>query len=384
MLLTHCVRAFAQEDAVAASSKGHVDVVDAFRERWAERGFEFGAGFTAEYFSKLSGGSTSASGGEYLGSVEAWLDLDLGKARIGRGQFFVGAQNLHGRGINKYWLGAAQNPSSYDEVEFTKLVEAWYADEYFQGKLKIKLGRHYADSDFGIIDNGGEFINSSYGLIPTNSMPTYPSPSLGASAWVAPTSWMTVGAGVCRGSEMESPATGSPSGRQGLHTLLEASVKPLPEKWVQSGTVRFGAWQQAEGTWLAAADDAAPARLARNYGVYATVDYWFRKPTDADPGGPGLFFQWGWAPEDRNEITGYVGAGVSYQGLIPGRAADAIGMGVTRATLAGSTHETIFEFFYKWQALRQISIQPDLQWAHRPGGNGPNALVLGVRTEFIF
>lgn len=385
VFFSRCAWARAQEEPVLApSSRTRAEMSITLRERLAERGIEYGIGFTAEYFNRLIGGADLAHGGEYLGSVETWLDMDLGKAFIGRGQVFIGAQNLHGRGINEFWLGAVQNPSSLDEVQFTKLVEAWYADHCFNGKLKLKLGRQYADSDFGVIDNGAEFINSSYGLIPTNPMPTYPSPSLGASAWVAPLSWMAVGAGVYRGGEMESPDAGSSAGRQGLHTLVEVKVRPLPKAWAQAAAIRFGAWQQAGGAWLTAAAEDDAARLARNYGVYATADYWFRKPTDTAPGGPGIFFQLGWAPEDRNEIIGYVGGGMSYRGVIPARVADAIGLGVTRATLAGSIHETVVELFYKVRASSRMSIQPDLQWVHRPSGSKTDALVVGFRARFEF
>ncbi|NLT66909.1 MAG: carbohydrate porin [Acidobacteria bacterium] len=325
------------------------------RRRLAERGVEYEAGYTAEYFGKLRGGLRSRRGGEYLGSVDAALSLDLSKAGVGRGQFFLGAQSLHGRGVNESWVGALQSLSSLDDAGFTRVTEAWYSDEYFHGRLRTRLGRQYADSEFGVIENGSEFINASYGLMPNNPMPTYPRPVLGASAWVDMLPWMSFGAGVFRGSET------------GPYTLSEVKIEPVPDRFLQSAIFRFGFWRQAN-----------------DYGVYGTADYWFRKPSEEEPGGPGLFLHWGLAPEDPNGISDYVGGGISYRGAVRKRPEDVIGVGVTSAATGDSSRETAVEVFYKWQAASKIAIQPDLQWVLRPGGGGPHSVLFGIRMNCRF
>ncbi|MHB8416285.1 MAG: carbohydrate porin, partial [Acidiferrobacteraceae bacterium] len=50
-----------------------------------------------------------------------------------------------------------------------------------------------------------------------------------------------------------------------------------------------------------------------------------------------------------------------------------------------SRFETIYETYYRLSVSRTLSVQPDLQYWHHPGGNGtPSALLFLVRTAFRF
>ena len=107
-----------------------------------------------------------------------------------------------------------------------------------------------------------------------------------------------------------------------------------------------------------------------------------------DTQGLGTYFQFAWAPSDRNEIERYYGAGLVYTGLIPGRDEDVIGLGVASAHLSrrlrpleGKTQETAIELFYKAPLLPWLTVQPDVQYILNPGGDGKDALAVGVRFE---
>lgn len=352
------------------------------REWFESRGVTSSFTYRGELFTNMRGGMDSRRGAEYLGSADTTLTLDLGKMKIARGQMVVSAQSLHGRSINDRKVGAVQAVSNLDNAGFSKLVEVYYGDSFFGDRLKFKIGRQYVDADFNAIDNGGGFINSSYGLIPTVPMPTYPHPDFGGSVFASPAKWVSVGVGVFKGEALDPMVDGGKTIDKGVFTITEAQFKPLRATSAMHGTYRVGFWNQNDGAYLT----ATPTSVVRNYGVFATGDHWFRPATSAGENvGPGVFFQLGWSPGDRNEITRYYGGGLAWPGLIPVRSRDSIGVGVTRAKLSGiSTSETVTEFFYKLQIVKQLYIQPDIQYVHKPSGAGNNALLGGLRLGIEF
>ena len=353
------------------------------REWWGSRGISVGTSYTAEGFTGPCGGVDPQHRVQYLGSVNSSLTLELSKLKIGRGQVFVSSQAIHGRGINVFGLGAVQTPSSLDNPTFTKLVEAFYSDSYLKDRLSIKAGRQYADSQFDATENGTEFVNSSYGHIPTVPLPTYPYPSLGGSVWYTPAARISAGVGVYKGDyasvQDPSDAAATPS-LKGAFTIAEVQWKPLGNQAAHSTVVRVGTWQQGSGAWLATQGVVTAKDPVRNYGVYATADYSFGRRSE-EHRAPGIFFQWGWAPADRNAISGYWGAGIAYPGVISRRKQDSAGLGATQVRLSTGERESVVEMFYKWQANKYFFVQPDLQWVHSPSGDGRHAILAAVRLN---
>lgn len=347
-----------------------------------ERGITLSLGYTAEIFSAVSGGVGRGRRSDYLGSFAPSLTLDFSRIGFGRGQFYMSGQTLHGRGISESRIGTAQALSNLEEQRFSRFIEAWYADSYRNGLLTIKMGRQYADADFGVVENGADFLNSSYGLNPTTPMPTFPAPELGASVWVAPASWFSAGAGVFKGGTLDALTEDGVAMNRRPFAMFEARFEAFGKNAASHGQYSIGLWRQSRGAWLSAGEEnAAPVR---NYGIYATADHWFMRSPSGEHRGPGLFFQWGWTPADRNEITGYTGGGVAWAGLIPARRRDSIGMGVTRARLVGRDSENIIEWFYKLQVTSKLMVQPDLQWVLNPSGDNRRALVAGLRLGVEF
>jgi len=349
-----------------------------FNREWlAERGLAFAFSYTAEAFTNVRRDGNSRRGAEYLGSVDTTLEFSLGKLGLGRGQLVVSAQSLHGRSINDSRVGAFQGPSNLDNAGFSKFTEMWYGDSYLDERIRIKLGRQYADADFNVTENASEFLNSSYGLIPTILSPTYPTPMLGASVWAKPAKWISVGAGVFRGGELEPIDETARPMKQGLFTMAEVKLNPYSSSSGFHGVLSVGVWQQAKG----ARSTLTGMPAVRNGGVYATADHWFRRANSAgENSGPGFFLQAGWAPADRNEITAYIGGGLAWRGLLPPRSNDSVGLGVTQVKLSASGRETATEVFYRWQVSKRFAVQPDLQFVNRPYGTGRNAVVAGIRT----
>jgi porin len=89
-------------------------------------------------------------------------------------------------------------------------------------------------------------------------------------------------------------------------------------------------------------------------------------------------------------IPYFVGAGLSYQGLIPGRSDDLASAGVIHGTFSRyiprTTGETVIEANYQITLTRWLTITPDIQYVIRPAGNSNvrNAFVLGAQVAVNF
>ena len=96
------------------------------------------------------------------------------------------------------------------------------------------------------------------------------------------------------------------------------------------------------------------------------------------------------APNDRNPVSGYVDAGLTYEGLIPSRPDNTAGIAIAygrispqaaaydRDTIAATgtpmpirDYETAIELTYQMELAPNWSLQPDLQYIVHPGGTCP-------------
>jgi porin len=91
-----------------------------------------------------------------------------------------------------------------------------------------------------------------------------------------------------------------------------------------------------------------------------------------------------------NPMPYSVGAGLSYQGLIPNRDKDIASAGVIWGTFSRyiprTTAETVIEANYQIALTGWLSITPDIQYVIRPSGSSAikNAFVLGTQVAIVF
>jgi porin len=131
------------------------------------------------------------------------------------------------------------------------------------------------------------------------------------------------------------------------------------------------------------------------WGLYAAFDQ--RLLPKGGPNGLGItpFVAFSWAPPDVNPQEWFVDAGVLWEGAIPGRPSDVIGLfGVygrssrdlrrsqRAAGMPGQTYEAILELNYRIDVFPWFYIQPDLQGVINPNATGrvDDALVLAVQV----
>ncbi len=140
-----------------------------------------------------------------------------------------------------------------------------------------------------------------------------------------------------------------------------------------------------------------------NYGVYFIAETTLWRTAGSGSGISrqlGAFVRTGFSPNDRNAFSQTADAGLGVTGLLPGRAADIlsvgvawvkIGQGARRCQLdAGSSsipdYEVTFETNYIIELGKHWHVIPDLQWVCHPGGSRalPDALATGLRTRVEF
>ncbi len=364
-----------------------------------EHGVSFGLAYTGEVFSNLRGGLNADGATEYRGNVDLTATLDTEKLGLWRGgSFFLYFQNGHGHGLSEEHVGDVQTLSNIDADDFSQISEYWFEQGLLAGRVRIKLGKQDANADFCALDSGGDFINSSFGVIPTVPMPTFPDPALGAVAFLDPADWMALGVGVYDGAP--------DGGTSGFDTvfgddavgfgLVELTLRTsLLGDTSNSGAYRVGVWYHSDDVEEIAAA-LTPEIFSENYGIYLAFDQLlFREGSDSgEAQGLAAFAQFGWAPGDRNELAHYGGVGLVYTGALPGRDEDVLGVGVAHARFSkrlerlerpdGRTHETVLEVFYRAQLTPWLALQPDLQLIANPGGQGRNALAAGLRFAIEF
>ncbi|MHC4175589.1 MAG: carbohydrate porin [Planctomycetota bacterium] len=355
-----------------------------------EQGIIIEMAYTGETFSNLRGGLNTSDASEYRGNFDMTLTADAGKFGLAPGSIFIYSQLGHGTGITEEHVGDAQTLSNLDAGYLFQVSEYWIDQFFFDNQLRIKVGKQDSNVDFVAGDYGLDFIGSSFAVIPTVPMPTFPHPGLGVAAFWEPEDWISLGAGYYEGTP-----NGSTSGfntafgdHGGSFTIGELALKPsFGAQKDMPGTYRFGGWYHSSD-FEEVGDDTDTDDFAGNYGSYLAFDQMlYHEQNDSDQG-LGTFFQLGWAPENRNEIDRYFGIGLSYVGLIPGRNEDITGIGLAQVHWSNRmdevTKETEIELFYKAQLTEFIYMQPDIQYIANPSGNGDDALVFGVRFEIVF
>jgi len=366
------------------------------RSEFEEKGLLLELSYTGELFSNLRGGLDTSNATLFRGSVDFSVTLDVEKMGLwDDGQLVILTQSQHGNSLTDKHLGDYQVLSNIDSNDFTQVSEFWFEQSLYKDKLRFKIGKQDANTDFCASDYGADFINSSFGFPVNIPLTTYPDPGLGAALFAQPWERIGLSAGLFDGDAKGGTSGFGTSfdGKGGALSVLQANVgwKGGPRRRCP-GTWRVGIWHHSDSVHEITRS-ATPTRYSSNHGAFLIIDQalFTEGGKHEVPQGLGAFLQMSWAPEDRNEVSCYTGGGLSYTGLLPGRDLDVTGLGVARAVfsdrigdLDGRSHETAVEVFHRLQLTPWLSLQPELQFIFNPGGNGRNALAAGTRFELVF
>ena len=363
-----------------------------------DHGIVIESSIVSDWSSNVHGGqNTNGSSFRHLFMFDVTVDTERLFSLPG-GTIFMNFQNHNGEDGSGD-TGDFQAYSNVDSDGRTQIAELWYEQEFFEGLIRVKIGKVDANAEFAYVDHGGEFLNSSMGSSPTVFvLPTYPDPSMALVVFVYPADNVYTGVGVFDGAAVEGITTGT----RGPGTFFDSSpadmfvIGETGVTWQYSnsrlpGRFGVGGWGHT-GSFKRFDDTTSESGTAGFYLVFDQTVFLENPADEDDEQGVGVFLQFGWADGDVSEAQLHIGGGVVWTGLIPSRDDDAAGLGITYVkftdeSAAGFTGdaETAFEFFYKAQIMPWLAFKPDLQYILNPGGADlKDALVGTVRVEVVF
>ncbi|HVT83375.1 MAG TPA: carbohydrate porin, partial [Phycisphaerae bacterium] len=314
---------------------------------WLEdRGISFNASLSLDITQSFRGGASTrdTNAGTIL---DANLTLDAAKLfKLEGGTFFVNFQAQGGThaGVS----GAVQEPSDAALESRTQVSELWYEQKLFGEKLRLKLGKMDANTDFSVIETAEDFLNGAFAASPAIfGLPTHPDPAAGVVLFAYPTENLYAGAGVFDGRTIGGRPTGahalSFSRVSTLFLIAEAGAKwSLPGG--REGHVGVGAWHVTGDVPTFGGGTREGA-----CGPYAFVEQQLWRAHaegEEDERGVSMFLQYGSAGASFSPVFRHIGGGLAWTGPCAARPLDVVGVGVSAATLGHDpafvhSHETV-------------------------------------------
>ncbi len=371
-----------------------------------DRGIDLHLSLTAIYQHNVRGGLQTRNGHRITGSADLELTLDLEAMHIiDGGVVYAYAESGWGDEIGADRVGS-YFPVNVDAIgdRAIRLIELWYEQTFFDKKARWRVGKLDLTVDFDTNayanDETSQFLNAA--LVNTGNIP-FPDYGLGTQLFVSPTDWFYLGLAAA-----DAQADGNETG---LNTtfhdsadffgIFEVGFLPVwSTPWGRlPGGYRFGIWYDPQ-TKERFFDDRggrrkrAPTRRD-DHGFYATFDqivYQEKPSDDLDQQGLGLFFRYGYAREDVNEIEHFWSCGAQYRGLIPTRDDDVLAFGFAQGIISDQRHaylggdrESVYELYYRIEICPWLQVSPDMQYIVNPGAEGGrDAFVAGCRVQMSF
>ena len=281
----------------------------------------------------------------------------------------------------------------YDNIDnpfaLSQLAVAYYEQKLFDDRVRIKIGKVDANSEFNVTESdtpkfNENFLGSGQGNLPTlfATMPTYPDSATSINLFVKPVKNLELGFGIYDGRLARWINTGSLGPDFGGPYVMygQAGYKFGEERPTR---IALGVWRHTFGAFENL--NGVGTQDGQN-GLYVNVDktLWRENPNDPkDRQGLHFDFAWGVGDSDVNPFPYSWTVGLDWIGAIDGRDKDIIGIGITqgifsdRDPIRTRNAETQFELFYLAQITENLQVQPDLTYIRHPGG------VANVRQAWV-
>ncbi len=324
-----------------------------------------------------------------FGALFGWSGWEAGFiAKANRGDALASAS-----GETLVFSGAADERG--EEIE-----ELWIQKNFAAGRAQLLMGKLAAENDFDVRETADVFVNGGFEEGPElaelgeDGGAVVPLPGLGARLNLALAEDLTFRVAAVEGETEEvDPARPADAG---YFYIAELDWSPFSSSEARLG---LGAWQHTgEFQRLVEAADEDPFKNgASGYYMFA------EGPLYESQTNPDLviaaFARMGFTDDAVAAFDSHQSAGLVVSGLIPGRADDQLGFGLTSITngpnyrrasrLEGdsiSSRETAVELTYLLQATAWLIVQPTLQCALNRDGDPEEdracAAGLGLTLEF--
>jgi len=311
-------------------------------------------------------------------SFDLSMPLDAKKAFGLEGGAGLVRLKQHIRQFGETNEAAEQVYSNIDASSRTTLYEIWYEQRLFSNKLRLKGGKIDANTEFAVVQNAGDFLNSSMGYSPTiMAFPTYPEPKGAINAFLRPTTNNALSVGVFRTAGM------------GILTMIEPGRNWNIGQGEHPGRASFGYWRE-NGRM-----EHFPGGMASGtQGFYSVVEQsGWRHPGMGKQGERKLatFFQYGYAEGQVSSFTHHIGGGAILQAPFTQRSKDSLGIAATHLRFSTEPaagfdfpSESILEGYYRAPVNKYLALTQDFQFLHHPGGNREERDGPVVTTRLVF
>ncbi len=351
------------------------------------KAFNFGVSYTGDFVGNLKGGIKT--GASYLGQINLSLSLDTKNAGLWKGgEFYLQVQNSHGQTPSADLVGDNQVFTNIENGNYTYLFEFRYRHTF--EKLWFNLGIIDLNSEFIVSDEGLNFINSAFGVVPSVSgnvpLSIFPKNALGIMVNYAFSDAFAIQTAIIDGDpgNLDSDPYNlkqSVSKEQGVYYAGEIILSSKTGKYKLCGYYHTGSFE----------DVVNPSSIKKhNYGLYAIADQTLAEFSNSKK--LNGFIQLGHAPTSRNYLDWYFAGGVNFYSPFL-RNDDVVGIAVAHASINNDYYnsnsittyrsETAIEFNYTLTLNNKISIQPNFQYILNPGmsRSSSNALISTLRLN---
>jgi porin len=363
-------------------------------------------------FDFYTGGLKLWQGGQ-VHLTTAWLD---GGTSVGRN--FVGA-------LNSVYF-------SDPPTRNFRLFELWYGQKFLDNKLEVRLGKIYPFVKNAASQPSSIFTNTSFhyptflGTAPSYGVANaYATAPFGVQILYEPTKQFFIYSNFADG--FDDPTGGYDnrygmkvglSEKEGMEGIVEVGYKLNQAKGstglpgVYRGGVQFHTGEfydnQRNTNGTSRAFNGTPKTHRGNYGFYLMAEQMLWRespdPKDRTQGLTGFLKATFTPPENINTISMNLAGGLVYEGPIPGRDRDVVGIGVTYSQIGdglrqldrdrlqlGQTSvvrdgETVIELLYAAEIAPWWVLVGSLQKIIHPSGYSttPDATVIGISSRFAF
>jgi porin len=353
----------------------------------ADSGVEVELSLLVDATRGIDGGAERKSAVRGFFDVAVSVDLDSA-AGIEGATLFLDAYSIFGE--QDPGVGSVQGVSNLDADVRDQIAELWWEQLFLDERLRVKVGKVEANSEFAWVEYGGDLIAPPWAISPNVlAIPTYPetAPSINLEWTPDDASWVRFG--VYDGAAQSGRRTG-------VHGLGTTFGEPS-DLWIaleagrtwSDGRVGIGAWR-ATGDF----DRFSGGVEDGTDGFYVVFDQALTTSVAEDGEtltGAGLFARVSYADPDVSEVHVHFATGLHWQGLVDSLPNDALGCGVSWCELSDDAgfsddREVLLEVFWRHQLTPAISVQPDLQFVLSPGGDETidDAILAGLRLAASF
>ncbi len=351
--------------------------------------------YTADIRGNLDGGVKRGS--RYLDNLDLQVAIDADRlvGWHGARMFLYGIYD-NGVSISRL-VGDVQTISNIEtKVRAARLFEAWIEQDV-GGNGSIKAGIYNLNSEFDTTQSGGLFLLSSHGIGADISQTGRNGPSIFPITSLAVRGELKLGENWLARVAILDGVPGDP-----IHPRRTAIKVSAQDGALVIGEVNYlrGGTKAAIGAWgYTARFDALPTSDTSgrgNTGAYVFAEHRFLGTRADDAVGLAGWLRFGVADTRYNPVASYLGGGLVYTGITPGRSDDQVGLSFASAnfgdrynrsrTLAdrpAANRELVIEAVYNAVLAPWLSMQPDVQYVVDPGGSPElaDALVIGLRVK---